>query len=124
MASGPSSNGPEPETGRRRPPPPGVGNAGLDVVRILAPLAEAGAPPVVAQVSEAPIVDLRMDASGIRPRRDLPPAGRGEVIRRMPGGLLHPAGHFAKAVRPAGKVPLTSSQRRVWRECTPYHEKG
>ena len=64
----------------------------------------------VAQVSEAPIVDLQMDASGIRPRRDLPPAGRGEVIRRMPGGLLYPAGHFARTVRLAGKVPLTSPQ--------------
>ena len=45
---------------------PGVGNAGLDVVQTLASLAEAGAPPVVAQVGEAGIVDLQMDASGIR----------------------------------------------------------
>ena len=92
---------------------PGVGNAGLDVVRILAPLAEAGTPPVVAQVDEAGIVDLQMDASGIRPRRDLPPIGRDEVIRRMPGGVPFPAGHFAKAVRLEGKVPLTRVASRV-----------
>ena len=105
MASAPSSNGPEPETGEKAADTPGVRNAGLDVVRTLAPLAETGAPSVVAQVGEAGIVDLQMDASGIRPRRDLPPIGRGEVIRRMPGGVPFPAGHFAKAVRLEGKVP-------------------
>ena len=92
---------------------PGVSNAGLDVVRILAPLAEAGAPSVVAPVGEAGIVDLQMGASGIRPRRDLPPVGRGEVIRRMPGGLSYPAGHLAMAVRLEGKVPLTPHPRMV-----------
>ena len=115
MASVPSSNGTERNgtgNGEKAANTPGVRNAGLDVARTLAPLVEAGALSVVAQVGEAGIVDLQMeDASGIRPRLALPPTGRGEVIRRVPGGLLYPAGHVAMAVRLEGKVPLTSPSK-------------
>ena len=93
---------------------PGVRNAGLDVVRIPRPARGTRACRLSSRrwAKLASSICRQMDASGIRSRRDLPPAGRGEVIRRMPGGLLYPAGHLAIAVRlanNAGKVSLTPS---------------